>query len=280
MSRLLNIILHFKAFIQRLIIGLRFNLSANNSILFIGFYKYFFRPKKNSLQEFLHLYSLSKLDKFFVIQIGANDGMTFDPIHKFIKRDKWKGVLLEPQKEVYNKSLKILYRHNPEINCICAAIGDSDQSRPIYKIGFSEMRWATGLASFSKKKIEEAFENGIVKYNCDHFGIELPSDKNEWIIEENVEVISPETLIQKYNINDISLLQIDAEGYDFEVIKIFNIDKITPEAIIYENVGLSSEEYLESVTYLQKFGYSIRQFGPNTLAMKNPQQKFQKYFTV
>ena len=90
--------------------GLRFRLSTNNSPLFIGFYKYFYRPSKGSLNDFLNQYSLSKQDSFTVIQAGANDGITHDPIHKFIKRDHWKGVLLEPQAYVFNKSLTKIYK--------------------------------------------------------------------------------------------------------------------------------------------------------------------------
>lgn len=74
---------------------LRISLSADNNPLFTGYYKYLFFPKKNTLNDFLNQYSLSQPD-FTVIQVGANDGITHDPIHKFIKRDQWRGVFLEP----------------------------------------------------------------------------------------------------------------------------------------------------------------------------------------
>ena len=87
--------------IKKAIGTIRFKLSSENNPLFIGYYKYLYRPKKGSLEEFLNEYSKSKIDGLTVIQIGANDGITHDPIHKFIKRDKWNGVLLEPQPYVY-----------------------------------------------------------------------------------------------------------------------------------------------------------------------------------
>ena len=70
---------------------IRFNMSASNNPLFIGFYRNFYNPKKGSLSDFLSQYSKSKPGNFTVVQIGANDGITHDPIHKFIKRDDWKG---------------------------------------------------------------------------------------------------------------------------------------------------------------------------------------------
>ncbi|MFN5055817.1 MAG: FkbM family methyltransferase [Bacteroidota bacterium] len=256
----------------------RFALSSENHFLFIGFYKYLYSPRAGSLSAFLNEYSTSIKKDFTVIQIGANDGITHDPIHKFIKRDQWNGVLLEPQSEVFHAYLKKIYAKNKEINCLCAAIGYQDGKQQIYKIGFSDMRWATGLASFSKEKIEQAFENGIVAHNCRVHGIDLPADKNEWISEEEVEVISPTTLMKRFNLSKIDLLQIDAEGFDVEVIKMFDIASTKPRAIIFENIGLHSEDYNTCLELLLHNNYAIRKFGPNTLALKTPIGTFQKYF--
>ena len=258
--------------------NLRFQLSADNNILFIGFYQYLYHPKAGSLSAFLDEYSKSIGENFTVIQIGANDGITHDPIHKFIKRDHWKGVLLEPQSEVFHDFLKIIYQKNKDIQCICAAIGYEDGNQRMYKIGFSRMRWATGLASFSKEKIQQAFENGIVAHNCKVHGIKIPSDSNEWIVEEEVKVISPKTLIKQYDLEKIDLLQIDAEGFDFEVIKMFDLPATNPHAIVFENVGLPSHEYTLCMELLKQNNYAIRKFGPNTLALKNPTGRFEKYF--
>ena len=256
----------------------RFKLSADNNIFFIGFYKYLYQPKAGSLAAFLNEYSRFVGDSFTVIQIGANDGITHDPIHKFIKRDRWKGVLLEPQSEVFHVFLKHIYKKNKGIHCACAAIGYEDGNQRMYKIRFSKMRWATGLASFSKEKVEQAFVNGIVAHNCRVHGIEIPIDRNEWITEEEVEVISPTSLIKRYDIKKINLLQIDAEGFDFEVIKIFDIASTNPQAIIFENVGLSSEENNCCLELLKNNNYAIRKFGSNTLAFKKPVGIFEKYF--
>lgn len=257
---------------------LRFQLSASNNPAFVGFYKYLYQPGKGSLSEFLSVFSLSAKSDFTVIQIGANDGITHDPIHKFIKRDGWKGVLLEPQSEVYHQFLKKIYAKNKGIKTVCAAIGEEDGTQSIYKIGFSGMRWATGLTSFSREKIEQAFEEGIVASNCEKFGIQIPEDKNQWISREEVEVISPQTLMRRYGIDHIDLLQIDAEGYDLEVIRIFDIAKSQPEAIVFENVGLKEADYASCLSLLQENEYGTRKFGPNTLALKRSNPLFSQFF--
>ncbi len=39
--------------------------------------------------------------EFFFIQIGANDGMTMDPIRSYILKYKWRGILIEPQPNIF-----------------------------------------------------------------------------------------------------------------------------------------------------------------------------------
>ena len=81
-----------------------FNLSANYSTVYTGFYKYFYKPKHGSLGEFINYFS-ERNPGLNVVQVGANDGFINDPIHKFIRRDKWQGVLLEPQPTVLSERL-------------------------------------------------------------------------------------------------------------------------------------------------------------------------------
>ena len=63
-----------------------FNLSAAENPLWLGYYRYIYKPSSGSLAEFIDRYSKEKKSITF-LQIGANDGFIYDPIHKFIKRD-------------------------------------------------------------------------------------------------------------------------------------------------------------------------------------------------
>ncbi|MEB2782748.1 FkbM family methyltransferase [Algoriphagus sp. C2-6-M1] len=256
----------------------RFNLSATDHPVFNLYYKYLYKPQKGSLSEFLSAYSRSKKGDFWVIQIGANDGITHDPIHKFIKRDQWKGVLLEPQPDVFRNELRKIYQHNKGITPICAAIGNEDGVQNLYKIGFSTMRWATGLASFSKEKIDQLFVEGIVQKNCQKYGIEIPSDPDQQITSEEVQVICPKTLLETYAITQIDLLQIDAEGYDLEVIRIFDIPKTKPNAIIFENENLNPSDLEECYELLESEDYLLRKFGRDTLALKKNLNQLNEFF--
>ena len=253
----------FKTFYK----NLRFRLSSSNSFLFIGYYKYLYRPKEGSLSFLISEYS-NKNKNFTVIQVGANDGITHDPIHKFIKRDNWKGVLLEPQKHLF-PGLSKLYRKNKGITTFNAAIGYEDGTTQIYKIAFSDARWATGLATFNKQVLQDAFISGYVKRNADKENIKIPDDPEQQIVAEEIRVISPATLLKTYNIGHINLLQIDTEGFDFEVIKMFLKTDISPGMIIFENTHLSDNDLTECQNILESNRYKLEKYGRNTAALRN-----------
>lgn len=266
-----------KLYISQELKKYRFSLSARNSPLFIGFYKYFYKPPTGSLNAFLNAYSLSKKDNFYVIQIGANDGITHDPIHKFVKRDNWKGVLLEPQSYVHDNFLKQVYKKNTGIHTLNAALGKTEGHQTLYKIGFCNMRWATGLSSFNRENVEKAFSNGFVHNQCRKNQIDLPPS-SEWIKTEKVMVISPQAIMEKYSISAIDLLQIDVEGFDYEVIKMFDIKKTQPKVIIFEHVHLSNEDIELSKQHLEQNNYVVKRYDANTLAMLRPIDGFESYF--
>lgn len=251
----------FKALRKRIL----FELSRQNNPFFIGYYRYFYRPGKNTLAYYLDILSRSTND-FFVLQIGANDGMTHDPIHKFIKRDRWKGVLMEPQTMVFQEELYPLYDHQPGIEVVNAALGDQDGEATLYCIGFSEARWATGLASFDRSVLDKSFASGHVERQAKKEGIDVPVNANERIAEVKVPVLSVETIIDKYQVQKIDLLQIDTEGYDFEIIRLFDLTKIRPRVISYENMHLSRMDQEACCRHLKSNNYQVKHFGGNTLA--------------
>jgi FkbM family methyltransferase len=255
-----------------------FNLSARNSGLLNVYYRYFYRPKKGSISEVLDLFSQQKSPVCF-LQVGANDGFFHDPLHKFIKMYGWKGVLLEPQPFVFNQFLSRLYDHVPDVVPVNAALDYADGERSIYKIAFSNSRWATGLTSFSRTAIEEAIASGHVDRCAKRYGENAPPSHDDYIKEEVIKCISPETLFDKYKLQKIDWLQIDAEGYDFEIIKMLKIAECAPKVIVFEHSHLCPEDYAKCTDLLRGQNYALSRIHENTLAMKHPlPDSFLKFF--
>ena len=254
-----------------------FKMSENNNVIFSSFYRFFYRSEKGSLDDFTRRFS-KMTGKVSIVQIGANDGINNDPIHKFIKRDHWQGVLLEPQKLVFEKYLKPLYRKTKGITVMNTALDVTDGFKTIYKIAVSNSRWATGLTSFNRKILEDAVKSGSIEQQARKEGCPLPVNKDEYITEESVECICSETLLKRTGIEKIDWLQIDTEGFDFEIIKMFNIGVTRPTVIVYENIHLSPANREECINHLRINGYVYCDYGSNTLAMRNPPEILKQFF--
>jgi FkbM family methyltransferase len=264
---------HFKNLWKQFV----FNLSASNNVIYNIYYQYFYKPRKNTVAEIIDLFSKQNESVTF-LQVGANDGFFHDPLHKFIKKYKWRGVLLEPQRDVYKNYLSRLYKNSPSITAINAALDYQDGIKPIYKISFSKSRWATGLTSFNKSALMEAIDSGHVERCAKRYQEQLPENKTDYIGEENITCISPKTLLQQYNLKKIDWLQIDAEGYDYEIIKMLNNENSWPTVVVFEHSHLSKQDYSECIQHLSKNNYATTSIKENTVAMKNPSHHFQPFF--
>jgi FkbM family methyltransferase len=257
--------------------NLRFSIASVNNPVLNRIYRAYYKPKQRSLAALLYKFSLSHSPVHFM-QVGANDGCFHDPLFKFIRMFKWKGVLLEPQPYVFENYLKRLHKNSPGIIPVNAALSYEDGEADIYKIAFSNARWATGLASFNKHALESAIASGHVARMAKRYGEELPANENEFIASVKIKTISPGTLISTYGLKRIEWLQIDAEGFDFEIIKMMEIEKTQPRVIVYENSHLSEADQNSCLELLRKNNYSVTNIQENTVAMKNPLGSFEEFF--
>ncbi len=269
--------MHFRSRIRNIYKKFIFRISASGCFIYPAFYRYFYNPAPGSLEEFACRYSRGRRPVNF-IQVGANDGITNDPIHKFIKRDGWRGIVLEPQQPVCENYLNRLYSKTPGVTVINAALDKSDGEREIHKIAFSDARWATGLSSFRKEVLVTSLRSGYIKRAARKEGTSLPLSEEDYLSTENVKCISVATLMKNYGTPDLNWLQLDTEGFDFEIIKMFNLEEYSPEVIIYENLHFTKEEQQECTDYLKMKGYLCHDFGPDTAAMKFPCTGFEQYF--
>lgn len=259
--------MNFKYLIKKKYNNLRFHLSSSENLIYLGFYKYFYTPRKGSLSDFLDTYSKSK-DSIRFLQIGANDGFIYDPLQKFIKRDNWTGIMLEPQPDVFNQFLVKIHAKRSGIVPINAALSLQDKKTILYTIAFSAERWATGLSSFDRELLLEKFKNGMIAKKALGQGISLPKNEKDWIKEVEIDSISPSTLMKLCGNKKIDLLAIDTEGFDFEILKMLDLESIRPEVIIYEEEHFGPETMQQCKEYLENLGYRYQRAGRDVYAHK------------
>lgn len=254
----------FKKIIKSAYARMIFSLSANDSWLYRA-YVSTLHPKPGSFDYILQNLSRST-NEFHVIQVGANDGITHDPIHKFIRRYRWSGLLIEPQPYVFNNFLRPLHQRNDRIQTVNAAIGNDDGSADIHMIGFSNDRWATGLARFDRDSLYDLMASGGLNRRLKKEGLSLPANHDEWIKSESIQLRSFSSLFSEYEINSSDLLMIDTEGFDFEILKMFPWSSFKPSLVAYECFHLSEDDLKLSVDLLSKHGYRTHRDGPNIVA--------------
>jgi FkbM family methyltransferase len=214
-----------------------------------------------SLRMLLSELLLEKGEVFF-IQVGAYDGISGDPIHQFVKKYDLKGILLEPQKKVFQK-LTESYRDCENLILINAALADQDGTRALFKIS-ENLRHSEIAHEFQDLDINQlaSFDKRVILKE-----VHRSSKLRDYIVEEEVESISLATLMRKYNLTSVDVLVIDTEGYDFEIIKLFHLAKVKPRIIFFEIKHLSDGDRDLCIKHLVLSGYRLNVDEADALAL-------------
>ena len=188
----------------------------------------------------------NKNSNLFFIQIGANDGMKFDPTYLYVRKYRWKGILVEPVEYVFEK-LKENYLGVKGLIFENVAIGNKDGFKKFYMLKKSEGEnlpfWYDEIGSFLKENVLKQRDR-----------IE---DIDKRLITEKIKVLTLKSLLEKHNVHKIDFLQIDTEGYDYHILKQIPFDKIKPSMIIFEDRHLTKERKDYCQKLLIQNGYTI-----------------------
>ena len=91
---------------------------------------------------------------FTFVQIGAHDGLHYDPVRGFVQKYHWRGVLVEPQLAIYKRLIEN-YRNEPQLIFENAAIAEQDGTATLYAFDDPSLPdHATMLCSFNRKFLE------------------------------------------------------------------------------------------------------------------------------
>lgn len=181
------------------------------------------------------------------IQVGAFDGITLDPLYKYISRYGWRGVLVEPQPRPASQ-LRELYRGNDRIVVLQAALDRERGKRTLFTLeSESAPIWAGGMASFQR--------DHIVKHSYLIAGLE------GMIREIMVNCIPFDDVFERLPSERIDLLQIDAEGADAYILSLFPFDRVKPAIIHWEIKNLTKAQKEDCFEKLSGFGYRLAPSG-------------------
>lgn len=183
-----------------------------------------------------------------VVQIGSNDGMTWDPIFSIARtRNNWNLLLVEPLPYLF-KQLKENYSKESRFTFENVAINDGTLQKFFFIREGALMNenihtdWYKQIGSFHKEHLTKHFDINIEKY----------------IEEIEIKGITLEQLFTRNNIKRLDFLHIDAEGYDWKILSQLNLEKYKPQLILFERTHLSTSEINDAITHLKD--YNIFEF--------------------
>ena len=221
-----------------------------------SWYQDFRYPESNPVKDVIKQFGKTHPEAIF-IQIGANDGMALDPLRTQVVCRHWKGIMVEPVPYVFEK-LKLRYGNHPRITLVNAAIADQEAMLPFYSLGEPKpgeevWGWYHALGSFRK--------DVVLKHEY------LIPDIEKRIKEIQVRSMRFETLCAQTGVTRIDLLQMDTEGYDYEIIRRIPFAQFKPKLIINEHQHLSSEDRTACRELLHQQGYISFESGIDTAAL-------------
>lgn len=209
---------------------------------------------RRAIRRLINRFSKSLEDVFF-IQVGSSDGAYLDPLHTFIQRDRWSGILVEPVGYVFEQLIEN-YRGHENLVFENAAICDHSGKRDFHYIRQNDElpRWCSQLGSFRRDVI------------LTHAG-RIP-DIESHLVKEPVECLTFDGLLNKHGVEKVDLLHVDAEGYDYEILKQFELDRFCPGLVLYEHKHLGEYDRAACESLFTQRGYEIIRKDQDTVALK------------
>lgn len=194
------------------------------------------------------------------LQIGANDGVLVDPMYEFVCRNHqhMSGLLIEPV-EIYFQKLKSNYDKFHNIIAVRRAIHNTEKSMSIY------------VAKATRNHQLDIAVAGMSSFNKGHL-LKNTSVLESDIVEEQVRCSSVEELLQEFGFNDINVLVIDTEGYDFRILDKLDLNQVSPKIVLFEHGlggGTMTPSELESLCEkFNKFGYQVTIVNNDAIAIQ------------
>ncbi len=210
-------------------------------------------PPWPSLRKVLN-YCAATIPDLFFVQIGANDGVIYDPLYHYVRRYRWPGLLVEPARCCFAR-LQENYRAHPNLILENAAISDREEQRALFRIREDcdyLPEWCAGLGSFHREVV------------LSHRWA-IP-DLERYVVEEIVHCVTLSSLLRKHAVTRVDILSIDTEGHDHEILRQVDFESVRPRVLLYEHEYIRRVERKRCEAMLAGRGYALSRRLGDTLA--------------
>lgn len=206
----------------------------------------------------IDLYEFFSRSNLSIVQVGAMDGIKFDKLYPYIKKNNnVKAFLFEPVKYYFDKLVMNYKDSEGHIILINRAISNSDEEISFYIIDPIEIEkyklpeFLMGISSIyeDRNSLSESYWTSRGKVHTEKYGWTYENIIKKYKKKIKVNSIKPITFLKNYSVNKIDILAIDCEGHDFCIIKDF-LQNIKPKYIKFEYNNLPKNELEECKNYL------------------------------
>jgi FkbM family methyltransferase len=198
-------------------------------------------------------------DEVTLLQVGAFDGITNDPALGALRRHGWRGVLVEPQARPF-AALRELHAGDDRVQVLNVAVSDVDGTRELFTLDPVDdlPGWAQQIASFERSHLvgqQRYLPDGVVA---------------ERLSVVDVETVTFDTLLARAGVDRVDVLQIDTEGFDHQVLRMFDVPRRLPAIVNFESIHLADEDKLGCADLLESAGYALTVSHWDTLGVRLP----------
>jgi FkbM family methyltransferase len=180
-----------------------------------------------------------------VLLIGASDGEQNDPVAWFIRKHRWRAVLVEPVPPIFDK-LRRNYAGCDGLTFVNAAVSEKDEVRPFFYLddpGNELPARAQGLGPFLEEEV---------------LSHEIPGrEARRYRKRIDVPCLSLAGLLDQHDLDRVNILVIDAQGLDHRIVRQIPFDRIKPRLVIYEHILLEKEDRDACDELLRAHGYTL-----------------------
>ena len=191
-----------------------------------------------------------------IVQIGSNDGKTGDPLYELLhKNQEWKALFVEPIPH-YFEQLKTNYPDKQRFSFENTAINQGDEL---------QFFWVDQKAKLTFENLPFWYEQ-IGSFNKAHILNELGVEIEPFIVSKTIQGINLKTLFAKHQMENLDILHIDTEGYDWIILSQLDLANFQPKFILFEYNHLSDRALREAYDYLNDL-YILFQLNIDLLAI-------------
>jgi FkbM family methyltransferase len=185
-----------------------------------------------SCLPFVVAHELLENSRMTFLQIGAFDGVGDDDMRELVVAHKLRGVLVEPQPGAFAR-LQQTYAGEPQVKLLQAAIAEAEGARELYcRRGEASM-----AASFDREHLRK---HGIPDHE---------------IIAQQVPCHTVESALRAAGFAHVDLIQIDAEGFDWPIIRSIDFTRLRPRILRFEYRHMPVRDADACLAFLADRGY-------------------------